>query len=111
MPIPGAQFFVPPAEHEWYYKIRTPFLNGSSFTSTFIEPFSPPSDRSRGRYTLPFSPAESRIRDDPKYEIWDRRIFLDEAKQEWLFYQVPLAGRTKLSGASFAPFPSDLVSM
>lgn len=82
--------FIPEPQDQWYYDILSPHLKDSPFYTTFIEPFNPPIDRSHGRYLLPFSPRENEIRNDTKYTVWDKRVFLNEEKTDWIFYQVRL---------------------
>lgn len=84
--------FVPKPEEAWYYKIPKPHLRESVLHTCFVQPWSPPDDRSHGRLYLPFSPREQRLRDNKSYEIWDRRVFLNDDKSEWLFYQVSVSG-------------------
>ena len=81
--------FVPKHDELHYYKIKTPAVDlESSFYTTFIQPWNPPKDRTHGRFDLPFSPCETAIRDNPAYNAWDGRAFLNDEKTEWVFYQV-----------------------
>lgn len=82
------QFFTPRQEDQWYYKIPCPEAQRNPLYTTIIEPFFPPKDLSRGRFDLPFNPRETALRSDPKYQILDRRVYLNEQKTEWVFYQV-----------------------
>ncbi|CAD6578558.1 MAG: hypothetical protein CYPHOPRED_000614 [Cyphobasidiales sp. Tagirdzhanova-0007] len=81
-------YFKPSDSEAWYYRIPAPYLQESAFYTTFIAPAARPSDPTRGRYPLPFSPTESVIRDNPRFRVQDRRIFLNAGKTEWIFYQV-----------------------
>ena len=86
----SAGVFVPLPERAWYYNdIRTPSLQQNSFYMTFIEPWIKKTDTfdpTYGRYTLPFHPDETAIRNE--VHAWDARIFTSNDKKEWIFYQV-----------------------
>ncbi|KAH9822528.1 Alpha/Beta hydrolase protein [Melampsora americana] len=99
----GSAPWVCPDDQRWYYhQTKSPNDDISILTSVILNPFldlvrlrSPPVDPTLGRYTLPFSPYEKLIRDDPSYTCWDARVFLDqsgkaveEKTDRWVWYQV-----------------------
>lgn len=99
----GCEAWKCPDDQRWYFEqTKSPNDDLSIFTSVILYPFlelirlrSPPVDPTFGRYTLPFSPYEQLIRDDPSYTCWDARVFLDrsgraveEKTNRWVWYQV-----------------------
>lgn len=81
--------FKPRQGEEWYYKLKTPSVHHEwALSSTFIQPWFPPSDPTHGRGDLPFSPRETAIRGSPAYIAWDGKAYLDDNNSEWIFYQV-----------------------
>ena len=78
-----------PAADSWYYQdVQAP---ASTPVSAFLEPVTRllgwrPSDPTFGRSSLPFSPWELRVRDDPRVTVHDYRVMLSPT--EWISYHV-----------------------
>jgi hypothetical protein len=72
-----------------YYDIQTPAFRRWSSFRTLLGMIKSNHDPTFGRDKLPFSPAEQALRDDPAYQIDDARVYLNEGKTEWVYYQVP----------------------
>ncbi|KAG0149610.1 hypothetical protein CROQUDRAFT_653436 [Cronartium quercuum f. sp. fusiforme G11] len=98
----GNQPWVCPKGQEWYYiDSKAPDDQVSALRSAVLHPLMGllgsrvTEDPTYGRYTLPFSPREKLIRDNPSYTCWDARVFLDESRRpveektnSWIWYQV-----------------------
>lgn len=78
-----------PSSESWYYEgVQAP---PSTPLSAFFEPLLrlvgwTPSDPTYGRASLPFSPWERKIRDDPAITVCDFRV--QYGPSEWISYHV-----------------------
>ncbi|BGP31266.1 hypothetical protein JCM10296v2_003030 [Rhodotorula toruloides] len=74
----------PPAGQEWYYSIPSPWAQHSLVSQLLHRP--PAGDRTWGRKDVPRSPEEQQIRDTHGHR--DGQVFLNEARLDWVTYQV-----------------------
>jgi hypothetical protein len=81
--------FLPSEADKSYYSLKTPSVHLESILHTlFVDPWSSPADPTYGRGSIPFSPKEMALRTNPAYKFWDARVYLDEQKTRWIYYQV-----------------------
>ena len=83
----------PSPEDAWYYK--TPATRENPLYTTFVRPWLGHSDDPTfARYDLPWSPREQALRSDPRWNVTERRAYLDGGASDkgkpraWVFYQV-----------------------
>ncbi|MBW0519203.1 hypothetical protein O181_058918 [Austropuccinia psidii MF-1] len=107
--IYGNQPWPIPTQEDWYWSnlispndtqsiwrncLLNPFLNFLGLNSKLIS-----FDPTFGRFSLPYSPHENLIRNDPSISTWDHRIFLEKDSNlidrqvnhqtnHWIYYQV-----------------------
>ena len=83
----------PSPEDAWYY--QTPVARENPLYTTFVRPWLGHSDDPTfARYDLPWSPREQALRSDPRWNVTERRAYLDGGASDkgkpraWVFYQV-----------------------